>query len=144
MIKTGLTLAAFMGLVLATTGVAQSDSLAIRRYYEKNTIYWPGRNTYVKADQHYPLKNLRHEFEFSKEAQLEWREHKRDKRRAIICLVVAQTLLLGGAISDEPIVLLTAAGGAGILLSVSVRHSNRSFAHLNRSVWVHNRDVLLR
>ncbi len=75
---------------------------------------------------------------------MEWREYRRDKRRALICLVVAETLLLGGVISDEPIVLLTATGGAGILLSLSVKYSNRSFAHLNRAVWVHNRDVLLR
>jgi len=142
--KRSLVLVLFTATCSIQTCLAQSDSLAIKRYYEQNTIYWPGRRTYVKADKHYPLKNLRQEFEFSKEAKLEWREYRRDKRRALICLVVGETLLLGGVISDEPIALLTATGGAVVLLTMAVKYSNRSFAHLNRAVWVHNRDVLLR
>jgi hypothetical protein len=143
-IKMSLSMLVLLGLTFFVSAQSR-DSLEIKRYYEKNTIYWPGRRTYVKNDQHFPFINLKTEFEFSKEATWEFKEYKKDSRRSIICLVLAETLLLSSfLLTNDPLPSIGLIAAGGISLGFSIKFANLSFSHLSRAVWVHNRDVLLR
>lgn len=121
-----------------------ADSLEIKRYYEQNTIFWPGRKVYFVGDQQFQLRDLKEQLSFSREATFELREFKRDRRRYWTTLLLSEVLFVTSITSRHPQTGLPMLLAAGIGFSISTRYYNRSVAHLQRAIWVHNRDVLLR
>lgn len=135
----------FAACFMALVSVGQSaDSLEIKRYYERNTIFWPGRKVFFVGDQQFQLRDLKEQMAFSKEATLELREFRRDRRRYWITLALAEVLIVASVTSRDPQVGLPLLLVSGIGFTFSTRYYNRSVAHLQRAIWVHNRDVLLR
>lgn len=131
--------------VTAWTADGQSsDSLAVKHYYEQNTIYWAGGKWYFKGDVKYPFKNLKNELKLSKEATLEFKAYRRANRNVIISTLLFDGFVLGMITTEEitPFLLLTSA--AVLTGGLTFAYSRQAFAHLQRAIWAYNRDVLLR
>lgn len=143
-----LTHAGLMSFLICALFIAapaqDQDSIAIRKYYDQNTILWTGTRKYFKNNQSCPVKNLRYEYAFSKEATQEYQLYRKYNQRFWIVYVLSAAAVLIVPFTDEPEVgvpiLLSSLVGFGISLPIARRAQH----HFHRAIWVHNRDVLLR
>ncbi len=125
--------------------VAQNkDSVAIKKYYEENAILWLGKSKYFKNNQSYQLKNLKNEFKFSIDATYEFAQYRRNRKLLIGSLIVTEVLAISSILATDPGIKVGLLAGSLIGISIAIPASSKSFAHLNRAIWLHNRDILLR
>lgn len=120
------------------------DSIIIRRYYERNTILWTGKKKYFKDNQSYPLKNIVQEFEFSKEALVEYNQYKKYQRRSWVAYGLSLGFFATSVLADRAEIGFPALGATVIGFGFFIGSQQRGLHHFQRAIWVHNRDVLLR
>lgn len=129
-----------------STGVngQNRDSIAVRNFYEQNTILWPGQNKYIKSNQSYPLKNLANEFSFSKEASWEFKQYKQSRTVALITAIAGNALIISSTLTRDRGTRIGLLGSSLVPLTISLTFSIKATPHLQRAIWIHNRDVLIR
>ena len=120
------------------------DSVAIKKYYEENAILWLGWTKYIKNNQTFPLKNLEKEIIFSPDAIHEFSKYRRYRTYLTISAIVGGGLYLSALVAKDREVKLGMFAGSLVALSFSVSFSFDTSKHLNRAIWFHNRDILLR
>jgi uncharacterized membrane protein len=134
---------------LAAAGILPSvaqnrDSIAIRRYYEENTIFWMGQNRYYKNNQSYPIKNLKEEFKFSKDASWEYDLYRKSSSKALIGLLATEVLAISSIIVKDRNTKIALLAGSIVTLAISIPLSAKARKHFHRSIYYYNRDILLR
>ena len=140
-----LFLIAFFLLMGLSCAMAQNqDSVAIKKFYEENTIYWNGSTKYIKNFQSYPLRKLKDEIQFSPDAIHAYKQYRRDYNITRATLLASGVLLLSGMLVKDHEVKLGLLSCSIITTTVSIPFSLSSSKHLGRSIWLHNRDILLR
>jgi hypothetical protein len=118
------------------------DSVAIKKYYEENTILWLGWTNYIKNNKSFPLKNLRKEIIFSPEAVHELSEYKRNRTYLTASTAVGIGLTFSALLVKDREVKLGMMAGGVVALTLSIPFSLRAGKHLSRAIWLHNRDIL--
>ncbi|MBK5279107.1 MAG: hypothetical protein JJE09_09625 [Bacteroidia bacterium] len=121
-----------------------SDSIAIKKYYEANAILWLGKTKYFKNNQSFPLKQLKTEIKFSPDATYEFDQYRRNLKILMASIIATEVLAISSILAIDPYVKLGLLGGSLITLSIALPANSKTWAHLNRSIWLHNRDILLR
>ena len=119
------------------------DSVAIKKYYEENTILWLGWTTYIKNNKSFSLKNLRKEIIFSPEAVHELSKYQRSRTYLTVSGIVGIGLTFSALLVKDREVKLGMMAGGVVALTLSIPFSLRTGNHLSRALWLHNRDILL-
>ena len=127
-----------------TLQAQNKDSVAIRRYYEENAILWTGSQKYYKNNQAYPIKNLKQEITFSKEASWEYAQFRKNNNAAVIGLIVTEALLISFILVKNRNVQWGLLAGSVVGFAFTLPLANKARTHLSRSIWAYNRDILLR
>ncbi len=125
--------------------VGQSDSVALKRKYESEVIYFSG-NKYVKNEVLYPYRNLKSEFTKSKEGQLMFLMNQSDRKKTWVYYGIGWGLYVAGVIAYQNNNVRNSNilyGSALIPLSIALHHNFRADKRLKKSIWLRNRDVLL-
>ena len=140
------TLTTLLLLCLSTLpSLAQNkDSVAIRRYYEENAILWLGNYKYSKNNQSYPVKNLKEEFKFSRDASAEFVQYRKNNGATITLIAVSGGLLVSAILAKDNRLKAGLLAGSVLSATISIPISFKAVKQLNRSVWFYNRDILLR
>ena len=120
------------------------DSVAIRRYYEENAILWTGKTRYYKNNQSYPLRNLKEEFSFSKEASWEFAQYRKSGNTAMIGFLVTEGLLVSSFFVKDRNTRYALLAGSVVSLAITLPISAKARKHFYRAIWAYNRDILLR
>lgn len=120
------------------------DSVAIKKYYEENAILWLGKAKYFKNYQPYPLKNLKNEIKFSPDAKYEFTQYRRNRKILIGSLIATEVLAISSILATDTRAKVGLLAGSLIGLSIAIPASSKSMSHLSKSIWLHNRDILLR
>ncbi len=120
------------------------DSVAIRKYYEENTLLWLGGNKYFKNSQSYPLKNLKNEIVLSPDAIYEETQYRRNNRKALIGKIVTIGLLISPLLAKNQNTQVKLIYSSIFTMSITISIGYNAQKHLSRAIWLHNRDVLLR
>ncbi len=132
-------------LVCALPSLAQNkDSIAIRRYYEENAILWLGKTQYYKNNRSYPIKNLKEEFKFSKDASWEYAQYRKNSSKAVIGLLVTEGLLISSLLVKDRNTKIGLLAGGIVTLAITIPISSNARKHFHRSIYYYNRDILLR
>ncbi len=120
------------------------DSVAIKKYYEENAILWLGWTKYYKNNQSFPLKNLKKEIIFSPDAIHEFSQYKRNRTYLNVTAIVGGGLFFSAFVVKDTEIKLGMLAGSIAVLTFSIPISLNTSKHLSRSIWLHNRDILLR
>lgn len=144
---------AFLILMFTTLSVAgfsqANDSLEVRKFYEQNLIRWEGGSRYFKNNVALPVRKLELEYLYSKDAMKEFGKYKTEKTIGITGFVLTAALLTTSIVTTNTRnrrinyntgYLIASA----VTLSASITITIKSKRHLGRSVWLYNRDTLLR
>ena len=142
--KTVFLFVCFLFLGLSYAMAQNQDSVAIKKFYEENTIYWNGSTKYIKNFQSYPLRTLKQEIQFSPDAIHEYKEYRSDYNIARATLLASSVLLVSGILVKDHEVKLGLLSCSIITATISIPFSLNANKHLGRAIWLHNRDVLLR
>lgn len=141
------TLFLFACLVLLTLFCAKAqnqDSVAIKKYYEENTIWWNGSSHYIKSYQSFPLRDLKNEIRFSPDAIDQYKEYRRDYRFLRGTIIASTGLLVAAILVKDQKVRVGLLAGSIIATTISIPIRYKSSIHLGKAIWLHNRDVLLK
>lgn len=136
--------ASFTFLACFPLSAQNKDSVAIKKYYEENTILWLGWTKYYKNNQLFPLRNLKKEIILSPDAIHEFGEYRRNRVIMETGLIVSTGLLVSSLFVKDRQVKLGMLAGSIVTASISFPVSIITGEHLSRAVWLHNRDILLR
>jgi len=123
---------------------SQSEDLAVKKYYEENAIYWLGNYKYMKNSQKYPLKNLSNEFKFSMEATALFKDFKKTNRLMVGCLILSTGFLISGIVVKEQQLKLGFLAGSMVVATFAIPLSMKFSRQINQSIWLYNRDILLK
>ncbi len=134
----------FFFLAISPTTAQNPDSVAIKKFYEENTIYWMGTLKYMKNNQLFPIKNLKNEIRFSPDAIYEYKMSMHNKRMLTGAIIVSSALLVSGALVKNRQVRLGLLAGSLITIGAAFPFSLKFSSHMGRAIWLHNRDLLLR
>lgn len=139
---------ALIYLLASTTTLLSAqdkDSLAIRTFYNKNAILVTGNlNYYFQDDKRYPMKQMREVLKFSPEALHEFNEYQKDRSTTVFFLVTSVSCLVSSVFVKDRETRLALGVGAVLTAGIAIPFSKGWTTHLNRAVWVHNRDMLIR
>lgn len=130
--------------VILYPACSQSGDLAIKKYYEENAIYWLGNYKYMKNSQKYPLKNLGDEFRFSLDATTLFNDFKKTNRLMIGCLILSSGFLISGIVVKDQRMKLNFLAGSMVVAAFAIPLSMKFSRQINQSIWLYNRDILLR
>ena len=130
--------------VILYPAYSQSGDLAIKKYYEENAIYWLGNYKYMKNSQKYPLKNLSNEFKFSMEATALFNDFKKTNRLMVGCLVLSTGFLLSAILVKDQRLKLGFLGGSVVVAAFAIPLTLKFSRQINQSIWLYNRDILLK
>lgn len=119
------------------------DSIAIRRYYEENSILWLGQSKYEKNNQIYPVQNLKNEFTAYRDASAEFKKYQKTNRGVGAAIITSTLLLTTSFIVKDRNVKIACAAGSVVAISVAIPLGYKSIKQLTRSIWYYNRDILL-
>lgn len=132
-------------IMLASSGLAQIDSVQLRKKYETEVIRVRSFG-YDKGDTSFKLRNLKNEFEHSPEGKKYFQLFKKDRRNLWIC-TAAWYLTYGGAYFakgyNQNVLGNSLLIGSFIPLGLSFHYVLRGESRLQKAIWVRNRDVLL-
>lgn len=127
------------------------DSTAIRKY-EENAIMINASGLssgYIKGGKRIKMglgfKNLRAEYEkFSPDALKQFNEFKKCQHKtAIWCGAFTMGLVAGAAISVvAPLGAAVAITGSFVSYGIAIKNAIKGTNHFQKSIWLHNRDVL--
>lgn len=132
-------------LLAASQIAAQNqDSLAIKKYYEQNAILWLGWTKYIKNNKSFPLKNLKKEIIFSPDAIHEFSLYRRNRTYLNVSTVIGSGLFVSSFVAKDTDTRLRRLAISMAVLTFSIPISFNTSKHLSRSIWLHNRDILLR
>ncbi len=120
------------------------DSVAIKKFYEENTIYWTGSTKYIKNYQYFPLRDLKKEIRLSPDAIHEYEQYRRNDRFLKTAFLASGAMLVSAILVKNRQVKLGLLTGSVITATIAIPISFKSSAHLGRAIWLHNRDVLLK
>ena len=134
----------FLCLFISSAWSQNRDSIAIRRYYEENSIVWLGRTKYEKNGQLYPLHNLKTEFIPYRDASTEFRNYQKTNRTVIGAMVLSSALLFTSIVAKDRTLKYVCLAGSFVSITVAVPLSYKGLRQLSRSIWYYNRDILLK
>jgi hypothetical protein len=133
--------------------IAQEADTSLKTNYEQQTIYLDGTtNKYVKKNENKKIglfgKKLKHEFENSSlEAKQEIEIYSRHNKLGAIFSSVGLVIVFTTTILIPEIVFpiylgLTVIGY--IPTTIGIIHLIKAPRHLNKAIWLYNRDVILK
>lgn len=144
-------LAACLAITLSKGLKGQNTKTSFHEKYEKETVFLDlDKNAYIKGNQKKKIgffgKKMKNEFDsVSPESRAEYASfRKRTKRGKIMVMAGSAVFLAAAVVAPMIIVPVFAIGfGAGIgTYSFGVADIYKSRRHLNKAVWLRNRDVL--
>ncbi len=140
-----ITVFASLYLLLSVPLKAQTtDSLAIKKYYEENTILWLGSGKYFKGLKSFPLRNLKNEIRYSPDAKYEFDQYRNSRKIYTGILIAGDALLISSLFVKDRDTKFGLLLGSVITFSIGIPVSISSTRNLHRFIWLQNRDVLLR
>ena len=120
------------------------DSLTIRKYYEQNTILWPGWTRYYKNNQSFPLRNLKNEINLSPDAIHEFALYRRNRTGLNVTMIAGTGLFVAALLVNDRQTKLGLLAASTLTVAISLPFSFSTSSHLSRAIWLHNRDIILR
>ncbi len=137
-------LGGFILLTLSQVHAQNQDSVAIKKYYEENAIYWLGWTTYYKNNQLFPLRDLKKEIILSPDAIYEFEKYKHNRTGLEISGAIGLGLFFSSFLVQDRQTKVGLLAGSAVALTISLPMSLSTGKHLSRAIWLHNRDVLLK
>lgn len=129
---------------IINSSFSQTDSLALKKLYEKEVIYFSGNN-YVKNNTVYPFKNLESEFKKNSEGFIMFKMAQADDRKFVGLYLISLAGYIGALtmLDSNP----NGALGLGIASTIpfvfSIHFSSRAEKRQKKAVWLRNRDILI-
>lgn len=142
----GLTACAIFFLFIPVPSLCQNtDSIAIRKYYQENSILWLGSGKYYKNEVAYPLRRLKTEMSGSPDALFEFKKYRKQETFAKIGFAAGTGLIVASFFERRRHYSTSSYIYAGVaVVAVSIPLHLGANKHLGRAVWYYNRDILLR
>jgi hypothetical protein len=132
--------------------VAATPDSSIINQYEKEAIYLHTgffKYNYIKGGEKKKLgvglKNLRTEFEKTSPGALaEFKEYKKCNKRAGLWIGATYAFAFGSValLEATPVGALVTVAGILVPMGFSMNNIIKSENHFQKSIWVHNRDIL--
>lgn len=144
-------LAVCLALTVCKVLKGQNTQMSFQEKYEKETLFLDlDENVYIKDKEKKKIgffgNKLKNEFDsVSQESKAEYASFRKRTKRGKIMVIAGSTVFLAAAIV-APVIIGPAFAigfGAGIgTYSFGVADIYKSRRHLNKAVWLRNRDVL--
>ena len=131
---------------ISLQAVAQNlDSTAYRKYYNEHALFWNG-SSYAKFSQNgnlYPFKKMEEVVRFSPEASLSYHQFMKERTAYALVLGVSGILIISSLVAKSPELKGGLAIGGIVTATIALPIGRRAFYNLNRTIWIHNRDMML-
>jgi hypothetical protein len=131
-------------VIIVPLNAQNPDSLAVKKYYEANTILWTGTGKYFKGMQSYRLQNLKNEPIDSPDAKFEFDGYVHSNNVFSVMIVASSALIVSSLIVKDNNTKVGLLFGSLVSYSIAIPFSSKSRRHLSRFIWLQNRDILLR
>lgn len=137
-----------VALLLSSCSLAfgqNKDSIAIRNFYNENALFWPGGfNKYRQGGKWHKFQEMEEVIRFSPEATLDYHKFMSNRRTSLILMTTSIVLLTSSIFVKDQQARIGLAAGAVFTAGISIPFARRWTFYLNRTIWVHNRDMLIR
>lgn len=122
---------------------SQTDSLALKKVYEKDVIYLSGKK-YIKNNNLYPLYNLKSEFKENSEGLLVYQMYENDFGVSRVFSTIGTIGFIASYFVGQrnPNAGYATLIASGLAITISQPYSARAKKRINKAVWLRNRDVL--
>jgi hypothetical protein len=136
-------------LLFLVTGLKAQENEELKRRYETETIYLRDAR-FVKNGVVYRAgflgKNMKNEFDISPEGMAAFQRYRSQSQTGLTLAVLATAAMFGSMVLAEqnPGIGLATLGAGVALAGISVPFSIKAQRNFHRSIWLRNRDVLIK